>query len=146
MADWICEQHILIFFHFNFLIPLASVIFVMFRNLYVYNLFLIVIVSCPRPDMIFMNAEFYSPRFVWPVGPSSSGSHQLSYKCCCYDDFSRPGVRCCFWLNLSFDLTLHKSCLNFWLKSEIRLKSETAPHPRSVLYFIMEQDMETLWR
>ena len=27
-------------------------------------------------------------------------------------------------------LTLHNSCLNFWLKSEIRLKSETAPHPR----------------
>ena len=45
-----------------------------------------------------------------------------------------PGVRCCFWLNLSFDLSLHKSCLNFWLKSEIRLKSETAPHPRSNLY------------
>ena len=44
----------------------------------------------------------------------------------------QPGVRCCFWLNLSSDLTLHKSCLNFWLKSEIRLKSETAPHPRSV--------------
>ena len=42
-----------------------------------------------------------------------------------------PGVRCCFWLKLSSDLTLHKSCLNFWLKSEIRLKSETAPHPRS---------------
>ena len=39
------------------------------------------------------------------------------------------GVRCCFWLNLSSHLTLHKSCLNFWLKSEIRLKSETAPHP-----------------
>ena len=39
------------------------------------------------------------------------------------------GVRCCFWLNLSSDLTLYKSCLNFWLKSEIRLKSETAPHP-----------------
>ena len=38
-------------------------------------------------------------------------------------------MRCCFWLNLTFDLTLHKSCLNFWLKSEIRLKSETAPHP-----------------
>ena len=42
----------------------------------------------------------------------------------------RSGVRCCFWLNLSFDLSLHKSCLNFWLKSKIRLKSETAPHPR----------------
>ena len=46
---------------------------------------------------------------------------------------SAAGVRCCFWLNLSFDLSLHKSCLNFWLKSEIRLKSETAPHPCSVL-------------
>ena len=42
-----------------------------------------------------------------------------------------PGVRCCFWLKLSSDLTLNKSCLNFWLKSEIRLKSETAPHPWS---------------
>ena len=41
------------------------------------------------------------------------------------------GVRCCFWLNLSFDLTPHKTYLNFWLKSEIRLKSETAPHPRA---------------
>ena len=40
------------------------------------------------------------------------------------------GVRCCFWLNLSSDLTLNKSCLNFWLKSEIGLKSETAPPPR----------------
>ena len=39
------------------------------------------------------------------------------------------GVRCCFWLNLSSYLTLHKSCLKFWLKSEIWLKSETAPHP-----------------
>ena len=56
---------------------------------------------------------------------------------------SKPGVRCCFWLNLSFDLSLHKPCLNFWLKSKIRLKSETAPHPwkrpvnrwRLVLYF-----------
>ena len=41
-------------------------------------------------------------------------------------------MKCCFWLNLSFDLTIHKSCLNFWLKSEIRLKSETAPHPRCI--------------
>ena len=44
-----------------------------------------------------------------------------------------PGVRCCFWLNLSFDWSLHKSCLNFWLKSTTRLKSETAPHPSTVL-------------
>ena len=44
----------------------------------------------------------------------------------------RSGVRCCFWLKLSSDLTLHKSCLYFWLKSEIRLKSETAPHPWSL--------------
>ena len=41
------------------------------------------------------------------------------------------GVSYCFWLNLSSDLILHKSCLNFWPKSQISLKSETAPHPRS---------------
>ena len=41
-----------------------------------------------------------------------------------------PGVRCCFWHNLSFDLSLHKSCLNFLLKlKKNRLKSETVPHP-----------------
>ena len=40
-----------------------------------------------------------------------------------------PGVMCCFWFNLSFDLSFHKSCLNFLLKSKIRVKSETAPHP-----------------
>ena len=40
------------------------------------------------------------------------------------------GVRCCFWLNLSFDLSHHKSCLNWWLKPKIRRKSETALHPR----------------
>ena len=34
-----------------------------------------------------------------------------------------------FDAGLSSDLTLHKSCLNFWLKSEIRLKSETATQP-----------------
>ena len=45
------------------------------------------------------------------------------------------GVRCCFWLNLSFDLSLNKPCLNFWLKSKIRLKSETAPHPRGAKHF-----------
>ena len=43
-------------------------------------------------------------------------------------------VPICRWgavsdFKLSFNLTLHKSCLNFWLKSEIRLKSQTAPHP-----------------
>ena len=43
--------------------------------------------------------------------------------------FERPGLKCCCWLNLSFDLTLHKSCLNFWLKAEIKLKSKTVPHP-----------------
>ena len=60
-----------------------------------------------------------------------------------------PGVRCCFWLNLSSDLSLYKSCLNFWLKSEIRLKSETAPHPSSALntceYFNITLCVPLVW-
>ena len=48
---------------------------------------------------------------------------------CQFMNIYQPGVRCRFWLNLSSDLTLHKSCLNVWLKSKIRLKSETAPRP-----------------
>ena len=38
------------------------------------------------------------------------------------------GVVCYFCLNLSSDLTLRKSSLNFWLKSEIWDKSEAALH------------------
>ena len=50
---------------------------VQLQMLHVYNMSNWV-VSSAWPDKIFRNAEFYSPKFVWPVGPSSSGVINLA--------------------------------------------------------------------
>ena len=43
-------------------------------------------------------------------------------------------MECCFYLNLSSDLTLHKASPNFWLKLKMPLKSERTLQPSLYCY------------
>ena len=53
---------------------------------------------------------------MWPPWWAPCWPHELCY------------LWCCLCLNFSPYFTRHKSCLYFWLRSEIVVKSETAPH------------------
>ena len=61
-----------------------------------------------------------------------------------YNLSTEPGVGCCFSLNLSSELTLNKWCLNFWLKSEFSLQSETAPHPRPQSFKWLAESLDVM--
>ena len=83
--------------------------------------------------------SFKSPRGQW-IDPAIWTVKQTLNKlyrsyCNCIVNTSCAGVRCCFWLNSSTQIMF---IFFFLLKSEIRLKSETAPHPSWCQYISEE--------